>query len=217
MFSSSHCLANAASGIAASISPPAASAELRGLDVELRLQTVPPCGHNPRDGGPITKPRLSSRQVATPDGGTFMRPTIKRLLVIGAIATTGMFASVSTTHAAPAPHFAGGHVASRPMIAGAKVLNTFIVPKKAKEGFSPTKLTVPDVTGANCTQTNYSFLVTNITVDTQQLAYGGSPILNPIPSGTVEWICVDNGGVGGSLVLNLAANAKANLTITVLP
>jgi hypothetical protein len=146
-----------------------------------------------------------------------MRATIKRILVIGAVTTVGVFASVGTTHAAAAPRFAGGHVASRPMVAGAKVLNSFIVPTTKKEKFSPTKLTVPDVAGANCTQTTYSFLVTNITSATQQLAYGGSPVLNPIPSGTVSWVCVDNGGVGGSLVLNLVANPKAKLTITVLP
>jgi hypothetical protein len=146
-----------------------------------------------------------------------MRSTIKRILVIGAVTTVGMFASVGTTHAAAAPRFAGGHEASRSLIAGARVLNTFVVPTAKAEAFQPRKLTVPDVTGANCSETTYSFLVTNITASTQQLTYGGSEVLNPIPTGTVEWVCVDNGGAGGTLVLNLSANPKAKLTINVLP
>jgi len=136
--------------------------------------------------------------------------------VIGAITTTGVFAGVTTTHAAAAPRLTG-HVEGRSLVASAKVLNSFIVPKGAKEKFSPTKLTVPDVPGANCTETDYSFLVTNITAVTQQLSLGGAPALDPIPSGTVEWVCADFSGAGGTLVLNLVANPKANLTINVLP
>jgi hypothetical protein len=146
-----------------------------------------------------------------------MQSTITRILAIGAVTTVGVFASVGTTHAAAAPRFAGGHEATRSLVASAKVINTFVVPTAKAEGFQPRKLTVPDVAGANCTQTTYSFLVTNITSASQQLSYGGSPVLNAIPSGTVEWVCVDNGGAGGSLVLNLVANPKAKLTINVLP
>jgi hypothetical protein len=145
-----------------------------------------------------------------------MRATVKRILVVGAIATTGVFASVGTTHAAAAPRFTG-HVLSGPLVASAKVVNSFIVPKGAKEGFSPAKLTVPDVTGTACAVTDYSFAVSNFTTSTQQLTNAGSPIANPIPEFTAELICADDGDVGGSFVLNLAANPKAKLTITLLP
>jgi hypothetical protein len=149
-----------------------------------------------------------------------MRPTFRRIFAIGAITTTGLFASIGTTHAAPAPRFAGGHVEGHALVAGAKVLNTFIVPKGAtgaKGKFSPTKLTIPDVSGANCSETDYSFLATNITANDQQLSYDGSPILGTIASGTVYWLCVDNGDVGGSITFNLVSNQKANLTLTLLP
>jgi hypothetical protein len=145
-----------------------------------------------------------------------MRPTIKRLLVIGLITTTGLLASAETTHAAPTLRFTG-HVGSRSLVASSKVINSFIVPTTKSAKYSPTKLTVPDVAGANCTETNYSFLITNVTSVTQQPSYAGSPFLGAIPSGSVEWLCSTSGGNGGSFTINLAVNAKAKLTVTLLP
>jgi hypothetical protein len=144
-----------------------------------------------------------------------MRPTIKRLLVIGVITATGLLATAQTTHAAQALRFTG-HVGSRSLVASGKVINSFIVATTKSAKFSPTKLTVPDV-GSNCSYTDYSFLITNVTTVTQQPTYDGSPWLSAIPSGSVEWLCSTSGGNGGSFVINLSVNAKAKLTITLRP
>jgi hypothetical protein len=145
-----------------------------------------------------------------------MLPTIKRIVVIGVITTTGLLASAETTHAAPALRFTA-HVGSRSLVASSKVINSFIVPTTKNAKYSPTKLTVPDVPGADCTYTDYSFLITNVTTVTQQPTSDGSPFLDAIPSGEVEWLCSTSGGIGGSFTINLAVNARAKLTITLRP
>lgn len=140
--------------------------------------------------------------------------------MIGAITTTAVFASGATSHAAAAPRFAG-HVMSRPMApTKAKVINTFIVPNGSKSSFQPKKLTVPDVTsgtGGDCSSTEYSFLASNVTDDSQQLEYEGSPILDPIPSFSVFFICLDDDDAGGTFVLTLASDPHAKLTLNLLP
>jgi hypothetical protein len=124
-----------------------------------------------------------------------MMPTIKRTLVVAAIAAMGVFASVGTVHAAQATLRPVGHAVTGPTIPGLEMRkNSNILPRNNASGgfkFSPTHIRVPDCNNPNV---GYSFTITNDTSVPQQIDQGGAPI-DTIPAGSSQEYCGNGAGV----------------------
>jgi hypothetical protein len=122
---------------------------------------------------------------------------VKRAVVMGTIAATGVFASISTAHAAGA-----AQALTHPL--------TKIEGSGSALKWVPNKLTAKHITGT-CSSTNYSFKVTNTTKSSETITDKGTAIGPAIPAGKSQFVC---GSAAGTAVLALKADSKAHLTVT---
>jgi hypothetical protein len=111
-----------------------------------------------------------------------MLRTVKRVLVIAAIATTGVVASAGTGHAAAAPRFIThvGAVASTPP-------TTNLSGKGSALKWAPKSVKGLPVSG--CSASGYSFLILNKTSATQTIEYSGGSLQPPIPPKEGLYVC----------------------------
>jgi hypothetical protein len=136
-----------------------------------------------------------------------MLRTVKRVLVIGAIATSGVIASVGTAHAAVAPRFIT-HVAAATTTT---LPTTNLSGKGAKLKWAPTSIKGKP-TNTQCATAPYSFEILNKTKASQQIVYSGGDLGSPIPAGQGLYVCGS-----GKLKTTFwpAADPKAILKVTI--
>jgi hypothetical protein len=124
-----------------------------------------------------------------------MMPTIKRSLVVAAIAAMGVFASVGTVHAAQASLRPVGHAAHGPAIQGLQTpKNSNILPRDNRSvpyKFMPSHMRVPD---CNNPLVSYSLTITNDTAVDQTIDEAGVQI-DTIPAGSSQAYCANGAGV----------------------
>ncbi len=137
-----------------------------------------------------------------------MLRTVTRVLVIAAVATTGVAASMGTAHAsASAPRLVAAlsaPVATHP--------TTLIEGSGKKLRWVPKTIAATSVAGT-CTSTNFSFLITNKTKVAQQVKYQGKPFSTAIPPSHGLFVCA-SGAINGTFTLKADAKAKLTFTIT---
>ena len=136
-----------------------------------------------------------------------MLRTVRRLLVIAAVATTGVIASVGTAHASSssaALTWSVTAVAAQP--------TTSIQGTGSALKFVPRSVTARHITGT-CTATNYSFLILNKTRATQQVTYKGAAFGPPIPPKNGLLVCA-TGAIKGTFSLRADPLARLHFTIT---
>jgi hypothetical protein len=80
---------------------------------------------------------------------------------------------------------------------------------KSRPVYKPSKLNVTVGVGT-CTQTNYTFKITNETAVTQQMELNSNPFGGPLAPEAVQKVCVGS----GTIVFSLASNPNARLTVT---
>jgi hypothetical protein len=137
-----------------------------------------------------------------------MLNTVKRVMVIAAIATTGIFAGAGTAHAA----------AQATGLSAVSSASTLTAPTSVIKGAGKTRKFVPNsVTAApatgTCSSTNYSFLIHNSTMHTQTIMYLGAQLGSPIKSKQGLYVCAAGAGTG-KLTLKGDVKAFLNFTIT---
>ncbi|HXW33593.1 MAG TPA: hypothetical protein VEJ87_03375 [Acidimicrobiales bacterium] len=100
-------------------------------------------------------------------------------------------------------------------VAGAVPQNVNLSGTGKHLSFSATSITVPIVTGANCTKTDYSFSITNKTSVTQQLELKeGSKFVkqgSPTTAGTLQPFCISS---AETIVFSVKKDHHALLTVT---
>jgi hypothetical protein len=122
-------------------------------------------------------------------------PTVVGLSVVSASAASSAHFKAVTVH--------GESVASQP--------NTNLVGSGTTVMFSPKKLIgLTSVSSADCSDTDYSFSMTNETARTQTLTEGGASTHIKIPAATVVPICVFG---DGTLKLGLKSSPAAKLRL----
>lgn len=99
--------------------------------------------------------------------------------------------------------------------AGAIPQNVNLSGSGRRLSFSPTSITVPIVTGSNCTTSNYSFSITNTTAVAEQLQVKkGRKFVNqgsPTPAGTEQPFCISS---ALSVVFSVKGDHHARLHVT---
>jgi hypothetical protein len=141
-------------------------------------------------------------------GGQFMLPRIHRILAISALAATGIVAGAGSAHAA---------IGTR-LTWSASSGATATLPSSKIEGtgralrFVPKSITAGPTVGT-CSSTNYSFLVINSTMRSQQIIYMGMPLGSPITPKQGLLVCANGAGTG-SLTVRRDPKAKLSFTIT---
>lgn len=136
-----------------------------------------------------------------------MLRTITRLLVVIAIAGSGIAATAGTAHASAAIRLssaAGVVAASQP--------TTNIEGKGHNLKWVPKSVKALPVSGT-CSSTNYSFLVLNKTKATQQIVYKGKPLFTPIPPKNGLYVCA-SGPIKATFTLQADPGAKLRLTVS---
>jgi hypothetical protein len=142
-----------------------------------------------------------------------MMTTIKRTLVVAAIAAMGVFASVGTVHAAQATLRPVGHAVFAQAVSGhlETPKNSNILPRNRASGgfkFVDNHVRVPDCNNPNV---GYSLNITNDTADPQTIDQDGAQI-NTIPAGESQQYCGNGAGVQQ---VYLDGDPSATLTINV--
>jgi hypothetical protein len=132
---------------------------------------------------------------------------IKRAVVIIAVGTTGIFASIGTAHAATGP----ARLTSVTAVTTTAPPSSSIKGAGATRKFVPATVTAAPVSGT-CSPTNYSFLIKNLTKRPQQVMYNGAALGSPIKTHQSLLVCADGAGTG---TLDLKGDAKAKLTFTI--
>ncbi len=136
-----------------------------------------------------------------------MLHTVKRMLVIAAVATTCVIASTGTAQASTSTAklvSSVAVVATRP--------TTSIEGKGANLRWVPRTIAAPAAPGT-CSSTNYSFLIVNKTRATQQVVYRGSAFGSPIPPKNGLFVC-GSGAIRGTFSLQADPNARLKFNIT---
>jgi hypothetical protein len=136
-----------------------------------------------------------------------MLRTAKRMLVIAAITTTGVAASVGTAHASTSVRLVsavGTVSATQP--------TTNIAGKGSALKWSPKSVKALPVSGA-CAATNYSFLIINKTKSSQQVEYSGGALGSPIPPKNGLYVCA-SGKIKTTFWLLADPNALLKVNIT---
>jgi hypothetical protein len=136
-----------------------------------------------------------------------MLRTVKRVLVIAAIATTGVVASAGTGHAAAAPRFIT-HVGAA---ATTTLPTTNLSGKGAKLKWAPKSIKGAP-TSTECATAPYSFEILNKTKASQQIVYSGGDLGSPIPAGQGLYVC---GSGKIKTTFWPAADPKAILKVTI--
>ena len=136
-----------------------------------------------------------------------MLHTLKRMLVIAAVAATGVIASVGTAQASTSSAAPASSVA-----AAAAQPTTVIKGSGSALKFVPRSVTATHVSG-NCTSTNYSFLIVNRTRATQQVIYKGASFGSPIPPRNGLFVCGSR-PIKGTFSLHADPLAKLHFIIT---
>jgi len=137
-----------------------------------------------------------------------MLPAVKRVLIVVAIAATGVFASLGTAQAA---------TGTARLTSAAASPDGCCAPTSKIEGtgkalkFVPKTVTAAPVAGT-CSSTEYSFLVVNETKATQHVTYMGSPYGPALPPKQRLYLCFSSAGVG---TLSLTKDPKAKLKFTI--
>jgi hypothetical protein len=80
---------------------------------------------------------------------------------------------------------------------------------KSRPVYKPAKLNVTTGVGT-CTQTNYTFKISNETAVTQQIELNSAPFGGPLAPEAVQKVCIGS----GTIVFGLASNPNARLTVT---
>jgi hypothetical protein len=142
-----------------------------------------------------------------------MMPTIKRSLVVAAIAAMGVFASVGTVHAAQGSLRPVGHATS------GQAIGTLQTPKNSNilnrdnpsvpYKFMPSHMRVPD---CNNPLVGYSLTITNDTAVDQTIDESGVQI-DTIPAGSSQAYCANGAGIQ---VVYLDGTPSATLQIDVI-
>ena len=133
--------------------------------------------------------------------------TVSRMLVVIAIAGSGIAASAGTAQAATSVRLssaAGAVAATQP--------TTNIEGKGSNLKWVPKSVHALPVSGT-CASTNYSFLVLNKTKATQQIVYQGKPLFTPIPPKNGLYVCA-SGPIKATFKLQADPGAKLKLTVT---
>jgi hypothetical protein len=137
-----------------------------------------------------------------------MLRTVTRVLVIAAVASTGVAASMGTVQAsASAPRLVAtlsAPVATQP--------TTLIEGSGKKLKWVPKTINATSIQGT-CASTNFSFLITNKTTTAQQVEYQGKPFSLAIPPMHGLYVCA-NGAIKGTFKLKADAKAKLTFNIT---
>jgi hypothetical protein len=136
-----------------------------------------------------------------------MLRTVKRMVVIAAVATTGMVASVGSVHASAAVR-----TVSAARVVAVTPPTTNIEGRGSALRWVPRSLTAVHVSGT-CSPTNYSFLILNKTRASQQIIYQGSPLFSPIPAKQGLYVCA-SARLKATFSLQADANAKLKIVIT---
>jgi hypothetical protein len=136
-----------------------------------------------------------------------MLHTVKRMLVVAALATTCVIASIGTAQASTSSARLVSSVA-----AVASQPTTSIEGRGSALKFIPKTVTAGAVAGA-CSSTNYSFLIVNKTKATQQIVYRGSVFGSPIPPKNGLLVC-GSGAIKGTFSLQADPKAKLKFNIT---
>jgi hypothetical protein len=136
-----------------------------------------------------------------------MLSTVKRVLVIAAVATAGVAASAGTAHASTAVRVTSG--------VGSVALTT---PTTNVEGTGSALKWVPATIRAKavagtCSSTNHSFLIVNKTKANQQVEYSGGALGAPIPPKNGLYVCA-SGAIKTTFWLKADKAAKLKVNIT---
>ncbi len=136
-----------------------------------------------------------------------MLRTITRMLVVFAVAGSGVAASAGTAHASTwvRPWSAVGAV-------GATQPTTNIDGRGHNLKWVPNSVKALPISGT-CSSTNYSFLVLNKTRATQQIEYKGQPLFKPIPPKNGLYVCA-SGPIKATFTLKADAGAKLRLVVS---
>lgn len=136
-----------------------------------------------------------------------MLRTVKRILLIAAVATTGMAASVGTAHASSSVRLvsaAGVVAATQPTTRIERSGSALVwVPMRVRGLAAP----------GTCSSSNYSFLILNRTRVAQQVMYQGSPLFSPIPAKQGLYVCA-SGALRATFSLQADRSAKLRIVIT---
>lgn len=136
-----------------------------------------------------------------------MHLKIRHLGIAAAVVVTPLLGLSAVSAAAASPKIAVAHAI--PFVTGP---NTNLAGSGTTVVYSPKKLLgLTAVSEANCSNSDYSFSVSNTTSKSQKVTYSGSLVVK-IPSGEAVAICVFN---DGTYKLGLASSPNAKLKITV--
>jgi hypothetical protein len=136
-----------------------------------------------------------------------MLRTVKRVLVIAAITTTGVAASVATAHASTA----GPRLVTAVGAVAATQPTVNLSGKGKALTWTPKSVKAKPVSGT-CAAGNYSFLIVNNTKANQQVEYSGGPLGSVIPPKDGLYVCGS-----GKIKTNFwpKADPKALLKVTI--
>jgi hypothetical protein len=137
-----------------------------------------------------------------------MLDTVKRVLVIAAITTTGVVTSVATAHASAAPRLATavGAVATT-------LPTTNLSGKGSALKWAPKSIKGAPTSSGCVAPGPYSFLILNKTKADQQIEYSGGPLGSPIPPKEGLYIC-GTGKLKSTFWPEADPNALLKVTIT---